>query len=198
MNLLYGLMTGSAILHIVIPIGAYVLFSTMNSILSYNPLVFIGICVSVSFLAQMVMLTILQVHTCDGVNNVIGILKGGAIAALITGGIIAIPVFVEPMRLMVSQLAVKHIPILPPDIQHIHTMVASTVKRFMPGGATDPLEKEEAPITKEGYEEQTLLETMFGACFWSGFAGAYGVGFGSLTAASCPPVASEPLGASAP
>ena len=190
-NILYGLMTGSAIVHIVIPIAAFMIVSAMPSI-PYSPLLYVGLCVSVSFLAQTVFLTIMQTTVCDGVKQFFGIVKGAGIAAIITGCIIAIPVFVEPMRLMVSQLFTKHIALLPPDIQRIHALVAGAVKNIIPS-TTSIVENE--PISKEAFAEQTLRETMFGACFWSAFAGAYGVAFGSLTAASCPAPAA---GASGP
>ena len=42
------------------------------------------------------------------------------------------------------------------------------------------------PLPAMEYEDQTLKEMMIGASYWAAFAGAYGIGFGSLMNTTCP------------
>jgi hypothetical protein len=182
-GLLYGEMVGSAIMHAVIPYAAILLIQSLRDVIpKQTAMVFLGLCVSVSFLIQMGFLTVLQANACSGVKNFGGIAYGAFIAAIITGVLVAIPVFIEPMRHMVSQLFFEHQVLLTPELKVIHDIVAKAgadIEKTAPtmvGGA----------ISDEDYEEQTLYEISAGSSYWGAFAGAYGVAFGSLMAASCP------------
>jgi hypothetical protein len=93
---------------------------------------------------------------------------------------VAIPIYVEPMRLVVSQLFMSHKALLTPAIAHVNDALVDSGKKILGaslqvGGA----------ITPEQYEDQTAQEISLGASYWAAFAGAYGIGVGSLFAASC-------------
>jgi len=189
-GLLYGEMVGSAFAHAAIPIGAILIIRALRDVIPpQTSLIFLAICISLSFLAQMAFLMILQANACSGIKNFVGIAHGALIAALITGGMVSIPIFIEPMRFMVSQLFIDHKILLTPELQKLYDTTAQAGVDIMsiskPEG--DVL-KPSGSIDKEGYEDQTLSELSAGSSYWSAFAGAYGVAFGSLMAATCPSV----------
>jgi predicted TIM-barrel enzyme len=188
-GLLYGEMVGSAIMHIAIPFAAILIIQALRDILpKQTALVFLGLCVTASFLAQMGFLTVLQANACSGVKNFGGIAQGALLAAIITGVLVAIPVFLEPMRHMVSQLFFEHQVLLTPELRLVHDIVAKAgadIEKTGPGFPAKMVGGGGA-ISEEDYEEQTLYEISAGSSYWGAFAGAYGVAFGSLMAASCP------------
>jgi len=183
-GLLYGEMVGSAIMHIAIPFAAILIIQSLRDIFpKQTALVFLGLCVIASFLVQMAFLTVLQANACSGVKNFGGIAQGALIAAIITGILVAIPVFLEPMRHMVSQLFFEHQVLLTPELRVVHDIVAKAGAEIEKTGSTKMVG---GAINEEEYDEQTLYEISAGSSYWGAFAGAYGVAFGSLTAASCP------------
>lgn len=188
-GLLYGEMVGSAIMHIAIPFAAILIIQALRDLFpKQTALVFLGLCVSASFLVQMAFLTILQANACSGVKNFGGIAQGALLAAIITGVLVAIPVFLEPMRHMVSQLFFEHQVLLTPELRVIHDIVAKAgaeIEKTGPGSPGSGTMVGGA-INEEEYDEQTLYEISAGSSYWGAFAGAYGVAFGSLMAASCP------------
>jgi len=92
---------------------------------------------------------------------------------------IAIPVFVQPMRTMISQYFIKHTMLLTGDAQRRAEIVANAAEQLaavpMKGGGTNILE----------FEDQTFREISAGSSYWGAFAGAYGVAFGSLVSVTC-------------
>jgi len=60
------------------------------------------------------------------------------------------------------------------------------LKASMSADVAPAIQKGGAAITPEEYETQTFQEIAIGASYWAAFAGAYGVGIGSLSAATCP------------
>ena len=197
-GLLYGEMVGSAIMHIAIPFAAILIIQSLRDIFpKQTALVFLGLCVTASFLVQMAFLTVLQANACSGVKNFGGIAQGALIAAIITGVLVAIPVFLEPMRHMVSQLFFDHQVLLTPELRMVHDIVAKAgadIEKTGSGSGSTKMVGGGGAINEEEYDEQTLYELSAGSSYWGAFAGAYGVAFGSLMAASCPAVA----GASGP
>lgn len=195
-GLLYGEMVGSAIMHIAIPFAAILIIQSLRDIFpKQTSLVFLGLCVIASFLVQLAFLTVLQANACSGVKNFGGIAQGALIAAIITGVLVAIPVFLEPMRHMVSQLFFEHQVLLTPELRVIHDIVAKAGAEIEKTGSGFPgssgpdsikMVGGGGAINEEEYDEQTLYEISAGSSYWGAFAGAYGVAFGSLMAASCP------------
>jgi hypothetical protein len=177
-------MVGSAIMHIAIPFAVILIIQALRDILpKQTALVFLGLCVIFSFLVQMGFLTVLQANSCSGVKNFGGIAQGALIAAIITGVLVAIPVFVEPMRHMVSQLFFEHQILLTPELRVVHDIIAKAGAEIE---KTGPPKMVGGAINEEDYDKQTLYELSAGSSYWGAFAGAYGVAFGSLMAASCP------------
>jgi len=190
-GLLYGEMVGSAVMHIAIPFAVILIIQSLRDIFPKQiTLVFLGLCVVASFLVQLAFLTVLQANACSGVKNFGGVAQGALIAAIITGVLVAIPVFLEPMRHMVSQLFFEHQVLLTPELRQIHDIVAKAGAEIEKTGSgssgSTKMVGGGGAITAEKYDEQTLYELSAGSSYWGAFAGAYGVAFGSLMAASCP------------
>jgi hypothetical protein len=182
-GLLYGEMVGSAIMHAAIPFAAVLLIKTFRDALPpQTSLLFLAFCIVGSFFVQMAFLAMLQANACSGIKNFAGIANGAGIAALITGGLVAIPVFLEPMRLMVSQYVFDHQVLLTPQLQKVHDIIAKAGTEVMIASA----KQKGGSLSPEEYEKQTLNEISTGTSYWIAFAGAYGVAFGSLMAATCP------------
>ena len=178
-NLLYGTMVGSWIAHLAIPAAIMVAIRQLG--LSDWKLWFLLGCVGLSLLWQAMWLTVLQTSTCQGVKNVKGIAIGTTISSAIMALMIAIPIYIEPMRLVVSQLFLSHKALLTPEIAHVNDALVDSGKKILDAS----LQVGGAAITPEEYEAQTAQEIVFGTSYWAAFAGAYGIGVGSLFAASC-------------
>ena len=197
-GLLYGEMVASAIAHIAIPFAVVLIIGTMPYMVPFQKsLVFIGLVVLLSFLSQIGFLMILQVNACSGLNNFSGVIKGSVIAAIITAVMIAIPVFIEPMRVMISQYFIKHRTVMTGEAKrHAEIIVAAAgqMNRIPYAVPVVPMAMPVVPVAMRGggselntieYEDQTLREISAGTSYWGAFAGAYGVAFGSLVAATC-------------
>lgn len=171
-------MVGSWIGHLAIPVVTRIAVRQLE--FANWTLWFIVGCVGLSLLWQAMWLTVLQTSTCQGVKNVKGIAIGSAIAAAITAVMIALPVYVEPLRLIVSQLFIRHKTLLTPAFARVNDALVEAGSKVMSaslqtGGA----------LTPDEYEDQTSQEIALGTSYWAAFAGAYGIGIGSLFAASC-------------
>jgi hypothetical protein len=179
-GLLYGEMIAAAIAHIAFPFAAVLVVNALPFMeLFQKSLIFMGLVILMSFLSQMGFMTILQVNSCSGINNVTGIFKGAAIATIITAAMIAIPIFITPMRTMVSQYFIKHNTLMTGDAKRRADIIADAAKQL----ADVPAQKGGGPV--EEYEEQTFREISAGSSYWAAFAGAYGVAFGSLVSVTC-------------
>jgi len=111
---------------------------------------------------------------------------------------IAIPAFIEPMRLLVSQLFFRHKTLLTPQLAEMNKILIETGQRVLEKSLTEDARREAeakadivvqhggAAISPDEYERQTFQEIASGASYWAAFAGAYGIGVGSLIAAKCP------------
>ena len=203
-NLVYGTMVGSWIAHLAIPVAVLIAVQQVGP--DNWKLWFILGCVGLSLLWQAMWLTVLQTSSCSGIKNVKGLAIGSLIAAAITAGMTLIPVYIEPMRLIVSQLLISHKTLLTPAVAHVNdALVDSGNKIFSAsilqnnpeptapamnhalnsGDPTAPAQYGGAAITPDEYETQTAQEIAYGTSYWAAFAGAYGIGIGSLFAATC-------------
>lgn len=198
-NLLYGEMAGSWIAHLAIPFATFMFVKALPYMEPMpRMLIFLGVCTVLSFACQFGFLAILQSSSCKGVKDYTSIATGSVIAALITAAMIAIPVFVEPMRLVVSQLLFRHKTLLTPQLARMNDILLETGERVLKASLTEEaaakaaadadriVQSGGAAISPEEYETQTFQEIAIGASYWGAFAGAYGIGLGSLVAAKCP------------
>lgn len=199
-NLFYGVMVGSAGLHAVIPLVVGVILGMTTLSLQTKMIVMLVLIVALSFLVQSGLLTALQANSCNGVKSYRNIFVGAGIGGLITLIMAAIPIFIEPLRLVVSQIFVDHKPLLTPELARINQFVTKAAVDFseITGGAeseslaltptpTPPVQSGGAALDPEQYESQTLRETQTAAAYWTAFAGAYGIAIGSIMAATtCP------------
>lgn len=177
--MLYGEMAGSWILHLALPILVSTLITWMPYMeLGMRVIVFVASVAMLSFVVQFAFLTALQANSCQGVKEYRTIFFGSLIAMTVTAVMVALPSYVQSLRLVVSQLFVVHQPKGGADVDAIVEKAGLNVlaASAQTGGG----------LRVEEYEEQTFRETWIGASFWSAFAGAYGVGLGSLLAAKCP------------
>ena len=204
-NLLYGEMVGSWLMHLTIPFGVSMLVGNMGYMEPMMKIgVFIAVCALASLAVQAGFLAVMQSSSCNGVKDYKSIGTGAVIAALITAAMIAIPAFVEPMRLVVSQLFIRHKTLLTPALARMNDILIETGERVLKASLQDQRDDERkeaaefaaaegptvqkggAAISPEQYEAQTFDEIATAASYWAAFAGAYGVGLGSLIAAKCP------------
>ena len=200
-SLLYGEMAGSALVHAAIP----VLVASVLSMLPYKPigqqiLTLFLVTIVISFVIQLAFLLALQIVSCQGVKDYKILLGGAFIGAIVTAAMIAFPTYIESMRLVVSQLFMDHKSLLTEKMAAIDAATTDaglnvfraevkeanelTAAAAQKGGAL-PNQRGGGAITEEQYEHQTLKETMIGSSYWAAFAGAYGVGIGSLFAVKC-------------
>ena len=191
-NLLYGVMAGSWITHLAIPFATFLLVRSLPYMdLLPKTLLFLSICVVLSFGTQMGLLAVLQSSSCGGIKDYRSIGIGAGIAALITAVIGAIPTFIEPMRLVVSQLIMRHKTLLTPQLAKMEALMSKTAEQVLTASLSEDVvpavvQKGGAAISPEEYETQTFQEIAIGTGYWVAFAGAYGLGLGSLLATKCP------------
>jgi hypothetical protein len=187
-GLLYGEMAGSLLVHLAIPVGVAVLLSVLPYMeLNRKVLLLVVITALISGLVQFGFITALQASSCSGVKDYQTIFTAAGVCALITGAMTALPAYVEPLRLTVSQLFGAHKSMLSPALSRINTVI-SDAGTELAAAAMDKevVQKGGAALTEPEYEAQVFRETMIGAAYWSAFAGAYGIGIGSMIATKCP------------
>ena len=85
------------------------------------------------------------------------------------------------MRLIVSQLFIDH--------KIVYTATLAKDESIITQAATAIVDNHQGQvgggISEQEYDLQTFQEIAAGAGFWGAFAGAYGVGIGSLFAGKC-------------
>jgi len=184
-NLLYGEMAASWLAHLAIPVFISIIFPYFFYGLTgaVKMLAFIGLCCVLSFVFQSGFLSVIQASSCNGIHNVSHILKGSIVATVITGLTLLIPAFIQPMRLMVSQLFQNHLTLLTPDMATFQQTLAEAAVKLEQGATAG--QQKGGGITQAEYDAQTFQEFTIGASYWGAFAGAYGFGIGSLYAGSC-------------
>jgi len=185
-GLLYGEMFGAWILHFAIPFGVSMLVPMLFPFVSgfSQLLIFIGICAFFSFIIHVCLLLFLQAASCGGVKEYDKVFGGSLLGTLIFSGMIAVPTFIESMRLLFSQLLINHYPLLTPELEaHMKSIMAAAT------GATCSTPAPAPPklgLSKTEYDIQTFQEIAFGASYWGAFGGAYGLGIGSFFSNRCP------------
>ena len=204
-SLLYGEMAGSALVHAAVPI----LVASVISMMPYTSLwrrtltLFISVVV-ISFIVQLAFLVGLQMISCQGIKNYGILLSGALIGAVLTAAMIAFPTFIESMRLVVSQLFMNHKSLLTEkmaaidaattdaglnvfraEVKEANDLTAVSATPDVQKGGAVIIQRGGGPLTQEQYEHQTIKEMMIGSSYWAAFAGAYGVGIGSLIAVKC-------------
>ena len=194
-NLLYGEMIGSWMAHIGIAVGVSMFLSALPMFQTVGTsflkvAVYLGCCMIASFITQALLLMILQSSSCSGMKSYFGVFVGAAIAAGITGIMMAIPAFIEPMRLVVSQLFGPHRILVSPEMERITSVVTDAAMSLSPSDSSSDTAGVgiQGGLKQSEYDQQTFHEITAGAGFWGAFAGAYGIGIGSLFAAKCPAV----------
>ena len=196
-GVLYGEMVGSWLLHLAIPVGVYsalssILSSTGNSIHTIIYVV-LGLSLIISVLVQLGFLTFLQALSCGGVTNFGGILGGVLMSAGITALFLALPAFIEDLRLTISQIFINHLPIFTEqEFAAYKKIIDDSVALATAGGqaqdaALASAEKmvKKIGLTPQEYDKQTLKETVAAVSYMSAFSGAFGIGIGSFYAARC-------------
>ena len=187
-GLLYGEMFGAWILHFAIPFGVSMLVPFLFPFVSgfSQLLIFLGVCALFSFIIHVCLLLFLQAASCGGVKEYGKVFGGSALGTLIFTGMIAIPTFIESMRLLFSQLFLNHYPLLTPELEvQMKSIVAAATGATCTAAAAAPATK--LGLSKPDFEIQTFQEIAFGASYWGAFGGAYGVGIGSFYSNRCPP-----------
>jgi hypothetical protein len=192
-NLLYGEMVASWIAHLAIPVGAGMLIGVMPYMMpTTKVLALIALSMLFSFVCQFIFLVVLQTNTCGGMKDYGGVAMGAMLCAAITGAMVAIPGFVEPMRLVISQLFGDHKTLLTPELARMNNLITKTSQDVLQASLGSPVptapasvQQGGAAITQDEYDVQTFQEITTGASYWAAFAGAYGVGLGSLMATKC-------------
>jgi predicted TIM-barrel enzyme len=180
LNLLYGEMFASAMIHGTIPYLIYFLSRNIPSLSHMNYiLVLLGGCAFISFLLQFGLLTALQANSCKGVKDFTSISIGAIVAAVITASMLAIPAFSEPMRLMISTLIMKHNIILNPTDAANEKILIDVAQKLT---GTVPEASVQVQPTERDIEDQTRREIAIGAGYWGFAAGAYGIGLGTMFA----------------
>jgi hypothetical protein len=185
-NLLYGVSVASGVLHLAVPFGLQLLVAQMGR----NPWILFALTVVASFLIYVGVFTGLQASACDGVKSWQTVFGGAAIGTAVVAAMATIPLLFEPARLVVSQLAGKHLPILNPGEEELYRKVAETSLQSIGDTTTDPaIAALKMGLPADKFAEQTFQETWMGMSYWAAFGGLYGVGLGSLVAAACPATA---------
>jgi hypothetical protein len=199
-NLLYGEMLGSWLMHMGVVVLVSVVFVMLPEMSNKTRgLILLGGVTALSFLVQAGLLTTLQASACKGVKDYGSIFTGAAVAAVITAIMSAIPIYFEPMRLAVSQLFGPHKPMLTATEASINDTIVRAAAEVTAAEAQEQIQ-EQSPLPiqaggsldSSGYAKQELREITIGTAYWAAFAGAYGIGLGSLIAAKCPASSTQP------
>jgi len=177
LNLMYGEMFASAILHGCLPFLVYIMVKDLVSMTRTSFIVVLVVACSIaSFLLNMGLLTMIQANTCGGVNNFKTIAIGSFLGSLITAIMVLIPTYIEPMRLMISTFFLAHNIILDQK-DALNQQVLLTTAQTVTGM---PSQTQKTQPTLNDIENQTRHEIAIGASYWLAAAGAYGVGIGTL------------------
>lgn len=212
MYTLYGEAAASFLLHGALVFIAVTLATPFKGTAFY--IVFAAVIAGGSFLINGGLLTVLHQLTCAGVKNVGGILKGAGVSAAVAVAMSLLPFFMEPLRLVISQMVMSHRYLaIPARIEAEETLKAAATRVHELGGSTtvapEPSSKSGsyeptstagraevlAPLSGEGagslpeddYVAQTLQEARVAASYLAAFAGAYGMALGAQWTSQCTP-----------
>jgi len=195
MNLIWGEMFGSWLLHLFIPFFMSRIVTSMfyDTTVFNRMMILIGFTMIFSFILQFILLIIIQSSSCGTVKHFDYISYGSIIGTIIVGAMMCVPAFVEPMRVVVSQLYAPHKPLMTPQLEELQKqLLYISLPHEQKGGASPEKEQPESKEVKEvqetpqqKYDKQTFNEFTIGSALWAAFGGAYGVGIGSLYAGKC-------------
>lgn len=192
MGALYGEAVASFLFHGCLVFLAVMAADSFEGAAKY--IVFIATMAAGSFLINGGLLTVLHQLTCSGVKNVAGILKGAGVSAVLAAGMPLLAFFVEPLRLVISQMVITHRYLGTParvDAEAVLKGAATQVHDLAAGKSIAP--EVLAPLTGEGvgslpadlYAAQTRSETAWAASYLAAFAGAYGIALGAQWTSQC-------------
>ena len=188
-DLLYGEMAGSFIIHAAVPAAILVGLESLGIASTSRILWLVGLLVAASFLIQIGFLTILQQTSCSGVKQFGGVVTGAAIGAAITGGFAWLPTVIPWLRLLISQIFMRHLPLATPgELEAERATLAAAAAVRQAEGVTETTAGSfpGLSLNKVAYDLQTFHELRYAVSYMSAFAGAYGTGIGSLWATVCP------------
>lgn len=194
-DLLYGEMAGSFIIHAAIPAAILLALESLGVPTASRMLWLIGALAAASFAIQFGLLTILQQTSCSGVKEFGGVLRGAATGALLTAGFAWLPTALPWLRLLISQIFMRHRPLATPGEAAAEraTLDAADAVRAAEGVSAEMIaivgQGGGVSLEKPAYDLQTFAELRFAVSYMAAFAGAYGTGIGSLWATRCPAIA---------
>lgn len=193
-DLLYGEMAGSFIIHAAIPAAILLALESLGVPTASRMLWLIGALAAASFAIQVGLLTVLQQTSCSGVKEFGGVLRGAAVGALLTGAFAWLPTALPWLRLLISQIFMRHRPLATPGEAAAEraTLEAAGAVRAAEGVSAEMVaivaQSGGISLEKPAYDLQTFAELRFAVSYMAAFAGAYGTGIGSLWATRCPAV----------
>jgi hypothetical protein len=191
-DLLYGEMAGSFIIHAAIPAAILLALESLGVPVGSRILWMIGALMVASFAIQFGLLTVLQQTSCSGVKEFGGVLWGAGVGALLTGGFAWLPTALPWLRLLISQIFMRHRPLATPGEAAAEraTIEAARAVRLAEGVSAEQVvltaSSGGVSLEKPAYDLQTFAELRFAVSYMAAFAGAYGTGIGSLWATQCP------------
>jgi hypothetical protein len=194
MYTLYGEAVASFLLHGALVFIAATIATPFKGVAFY--IVFAAAMAGGSFIINGGLLTVLHQLTCSGVKNVSGILKGAGVSAVLAVVMSALPYFIEPLRLVVSQMVMPHRYLaIPARIEAEETLKAAATRVHELGGSTTVAPDVPTPLAGEGvgslpaedYAVQTFQEARVAASYLAAFAGAYGMALGAQWTSQCSP-----------
>ena len=194
-DLLYGEMAGSFIIHAAVPAALLVALESLGVAAGSRIIWLVGLLAVASFAIQVGLLTVLQQTSCSGVKQFGGVLTGAAVGAGITGAFAWLPTALPWLRLLISQIFMRHRPLATPGELEAEraTVAAATAVREAEGvpsaAAGGAGSSSGMSLDKPAYDLQTFHELRYAVSYMSAFAGAYGTGIGSLWATVCPATA---------
>jgi len=118
LNLVIGEMFASGMLHGIMPfVLAMGIMRFMGDAAPFNRILTLaGLIVAISFLLHIFFMLILQSTNCGSIVDFGAVIRASIFGALIVGGMLTIPLTVESVRLMVSQVIMPHYPLLTPGL----------------------------------------------------------------------------------
>jgi hypothetical protein len=142
-DLLYGLMAVNFLAHIALAWFIYLIIMRMsffdNMSIKMRIYSSFGLLIVGSYILNFLMLLGLQVDGCGGLQDAVAIAKGSFVASIITAGMASVPVFVEAMRLIVSQLFVTHKALLTPELKAFQMRAEETAQSMIQKPGADAL-----------------------------------------------------------
>jgi len=192
MYTLYGEAAASFLFHGALVFIAATIAAPFNGAAFY--IVFAAVMAVGSFIINGGLLTVLHQLTCSGVKNVAGILKGAGVSAALAVIMSILPYFIEPLRLVISQMVAPHRYLaIPARIEAEEALKAAATRVHELGGSTTVAPDVPTPLAGEGvgslptedYAIQTLQEARVAASYLAAFAGAYGMALGAQWTSQC-------------